>query len=223
MIDNSRQLRGKEEKGEESEGQIGPRGSVWARMKDKFAKATAIVALSGLAVAASRCTYDVPPVGVNDSGMDASVSDSGPDADAGPDHDGGEGGMDAGHDAGDGGDGGGLVDGGYDGGEGGVDGGSIVCASTTTGNFGGLINTATAQNVAGYTFHYGGTDGSGNPIFSISCTEGTFDTNQSFTLSVETDVSRPSDGLAPAGRTIKVTPSSANATTTTVSINVTHP
>ncbi len=225
MIDNSKQLRAREERGEDEEVRPGPRSSVWARMKDKLAKTAAIVAISGLAVAGTKCTYDVPPLG-NDASMDGGQSDGGQDA--GPQPDGGEAGMDAGHD---GGDGGGPIDGGdggdgggpIDGGDGGSDAGVITCASTTTGSFSGFITTTTPQSAAGYTFSYGGIDGMGKALITISCAEGTFESALPCPVSIETDVSRPSDGTAPAGRTIKITPSSANATTTGVSINVTHP
>ncbi len=226
MIDNSRQLRAREEMGEEREGGHGPRPSTWASMKEKLAKTVAAVAIGGLALAGARCTYDVPPLNSNDSGMDASVNDGGPDADAGPVQDAG---PDA--DAGpihDGGDGGGPIDGGdgggpVDAGDGGTDAGGIVCGAVTTGTWSGIINNVTPQTVVGYTFGFGGVDGSGNALMTISCTEGTFETSFPCAVGVETDVARPSDGVAPAGRTIKITPSSANATNTQVFIQITHP
>ncbi len=180
-----------------------------------------------------------------DAGHDAGAggSDGGSGGmDAG--HDAGSGGMDAGLDAGEGGMDGGLggMDAGLDAGEGGMDAGSdagmggsdagvvdsgtpdagIVCGSVTTGAFSGFISLATQGHVANYTFTYHGIDGMGQPLISISCTEGEFETSMAFPLSVDTSVNRPDDGV-PAGRTITIHPSAANASNTTLSINVTHP
>ncbi len=225
MIDNSKQLRAREERDEEKEGGHGPRPSTWARMKDRLAKTAAVTALAGLALAGTRCDYNVPPLSNNDSGMDASV-DAGPDADAGPVHDAG---PDA--DAGpihDGGDGGGPVDGGdgggpVDAGDGGTDAGGVVCGAVTTGTWSGIINNVSPQTIVGYTFGFSGVDGMGNALMTISCTEGTVETNYPCAVGVETDIARPSDGVAPSGRTIKITPASANASNTQVFIQITHP
>ncbi len=161
-----------------------------------------------------------PDAGHPDSGMDAGEEDSGmPDSgmpDAGLD-----GGLDAGHD-------GGAPDSGLP--DSGVpdsglppDAGGIVCASTTTGNFGGSISTISPVTAGQYTFHYDGIDGLGNALITITCTEGTVDSNAPCPVGPETDVARPADGIAPVGRTIRITPASANASSAIVTINVTHP
>jgi hypothetical protein len=221
MNDSIRTLRAKEEghKDEETAG-AGPRASLWARMKDRFGKAVAITALSGLALASAKCSYDVPPVGLNSDGGDGGVQmDGGPDADAGPVFDGGDGGMDAGPTDGghDGGDGGGPVDAGPD-----ADAGGVVCGAISTGSFLGTISSTTPRVVGNYTFTYLG-NGGGDAHFSISCTEGSFDTDIACPVAVETDVQRPSDGPtadAGVGKLIKITPNNANATTSSVSITV---
>ncbi len=187
----------------------------------------------GMPDAATDAGHDAGEGGM-DAGHDGGDLDAGHDAgeggmDAG--YDGGEAGMDAGHDAG--------TDAGYDAGEGGMDAGvdsgtdagvdggapdaGIVCGSTTTGSFSGFITTSVSQTIGGYTVHYNGIDGSGNALVTINCAEGTFETDYPCPVSIETDIARPSDGTAPAGRTIRITPSSANVTSAGVSINVTHP
>ncbi len=164
-------------------------------------------------------------------GMDAGHDGGSGGMDAGLDAgeggmDGGSGGMDAGLDAGEGG-----MDAGLDAGEGGMDAGpvdsgspdaGILCGSVTTGAFSGFISLTTQGHVANYTFTYHGIDGMGQPLISISCTEGEFETSTPFPLGVDTAVSRPDDGV-PAGRTITIHPSAANASNTTLAISVTHP
>jgi hypothetical protein len=164
------------------------------------------------------------------AGMDAGTG--GMDAGVGG-HDGGTGGMDAGTggmDAGSGGDAGmggmdagsGGMDagtGGMDAGSGGMDAGSggadagIVCGSITTGSFLGTISSTTPRVVANYTFTYLGNDG-GDAHFALSCGGDTFVPDISCPVAVETDVTRPDDGAA--GKLIKITPNSANATTSSV-------
>ncbi len=163
-----------------------------------------------------------------EGGMDAGPTDGG--------YDGGEGGMDAGpvdsgvdsgYDAGEGGMDAGPTDGGVEAGPDAGDSGSpdagIVCGAITTGSWSGIINTITAQGVDGYSFAFTGVDGSGNALMTISCTEGTVDTSYPCPVGIQTNISRPADGVAPAGRTIKITPTSATATNTQVFIQITHP
>jgi hypothetical protein len=155
-----------------------------------------------------------------EGGMDAGMGGMDGGVDAGMDA--GMGGMDAGMD-------GGPVDSGTDGGmsDGGpIDSGSpdagILCGSVTTGSFSGFISLVSPAHVANYTFTYGGIDGSGHALITISCAEGTVDTSESCPVGSDTVVSRPSDG-APAGRTITIHPSAANASNSTLTISVTHP
>lgn len=215
MNDNMKQLRMREEGGKESGHEDGPalKTTFWSRFKDKLAKATAVTALSGLALVSARCSYDVPPLSSNDGGSDAGVIDAGPDS--GPDMDGGHGG-DGGMDAGPG-------DGGMDAGpsDGGMDAG-VVCPSVTTGSFNGFISLATPATVGGYRFSYGGINGGGDALVSMDCGGSYFETNFPCPLNVDTTISRPADGAIP-GRTIKIHPSTANASNTTLTINVTSP
>jgi hypothetical protein len=98
-----------------------PGASLWARMKEKTAKALAVLTVTG--VVAAGCTFEVPgldpvPIPEEDASTLDGGHDAGPDIDAGKD--GGEdldAGEDAGHDAGlDAGEDGGL-DAGLDAGE----------------------------------------------------------------------------------------------------------
>ncbi len=151
-------------------------------------------------------------------GMDGGVSDGGSVLDAGS-----EGGADGGvvSDGGEAGaDGGVALDGGS---EGGAPDAGIVCGSTTTGSWSGMIHATGTQSVFNYTFGYIGVDGSGNALMSLSCGGQTFDTSVTCPVGVETDISRPADGTAPSGRTIRITPSYANATNVNLFIRVTHP
>ncbi len=185
------------------------------------------------------CTTDggdaacVDPDG-GEAGADAGPQDSGP-TDGGPDmdagHDGGEGGMDAGPQPDGGMDGGPVVDGGSDGGpvtDGGTDSGTpdaggIVCGSATVGTWSGMIHASGSQNLFNYTFGYVGIDGSGNALMALSCGGQTFEAAYPCPVGVETDISRPADGVAPAGRTIKITPAFANAMNANLFIRVTQP